>query len=118
MDIFNILAQNIDRGLTLEPPRRDGPNEYPQSMFWIKNKKKICLPLQTRLKLVRSWIKGVYIARTRFPDEPLQAKPTICIPDQVRHKHRSGLEVCTFTCIKFVDNSNVFFFFFFDQVMI
>ena len=37
-DIF-IFAQNIDCGYTLEPPRRGGSNEYPQSMFWSKNKK-------------------------------------------------------------------------------
>ena len=39
-DIFLIFAQNIDCGYTLEPPRRGGSNEYPQSMFWSKNKKK------------------------------------------------------------------------------
>ena len=33
-DIFLIFAQNIDRGYTLEPPRRGGSNEYPQSMFY------------------------------------------------------------------------------------
>ena len=38
-DIFLIVAQNIDCGYTLEPPRRGGSNEYPQSMFWSKNKK-------------------------------------------------------------------------------
>ena len=38
-DIFNIYAQNIDCGYTLEPPRQGGSNECPQSMFWIKNKK-------------------------------------------------------------------------------
>ena len=38
-DIFLIFAQNIDCGYTLEPPRRSGSNEYPQSMFWSKNKK-------------------------------------------------------------------------------
>ena len=32
-DSFNILAQNIDCGYTLEPPRRGGSNEYPQSVF-------------------------------------------------------------------------------------
>ena len=37
--IFLIFAQNIDCGYTLEPPRRGGSNEYPQSMFWGKNKK-------------------------------------------------------------------------------
>ena len=36
--IFNILAQNIDCEYTLEPPRRGGSNEYPQSMFWGENK--------------------------------------------------------------------------------
>ena len=38
-NIFLIFAQNIDCGYTLEPPRRGGSNEYPQSMFWSKNKK-------------------------------------------------------------------------------
>ena len=40
-NIFLIFAQNIaDCEYTLEPPRRGGSNEYPQSMFWNKNKKK------------------------------------------------------------------------------
>ena len=38
-DFFLIFAQNVDCGYTLEPPRRGGSNEYPQSMFWSKNKK-------------------------------------------------------------------------------
>ena len=38
-DIFLIFAQNIECGYTLEPPCRGGSNEYPQSMFWSKNKK-------------------------------------------------------------------------------
>ena len=38
-DIFLIIAQNIDCEYTLEPPRRGGSNEYPQYMFWGKNKK-------------------------------------------------------------------------------
>ena len=33
-DIFNIFAQNNNCGY-----RRGSSNEYPQSMFWIKNKK-------------------------------------------------------------------------------
>ena len=32
-DIFHISAQNTDCGYSLEPPRRGGSNEYPQSMF-------------------------------------------------------------------------------------
>ena len=39
-DIFHISAQNIDCGYSLEPPRRGGSNEYPQSMFLSRNKKK------------------------------------------------------------------------------
>ena len=31
---FFFFAQNIDCGYSLEPPRRGGSNEYPQSMFW------------------------------------------------------------------------------------
>ena len=34
--IFLISAQNIDYGYSLEPPRRGGSNEYPQSMFWAE----------------------------------------------------------------------------------
>ena len=37
-DIFYISAQNIDCGYSLEPPRRGGSNEYPQSMFLRRNK--------------------------------------------------------------------------------
>ena len=35
-DIFHISAQNIDCGYSLEPPRRGGSNECPQSMFWAE----------------------------------------------------------------------------------
>ena len=59
--IFNIFVQNIDCGYTLEPPRRGGSNEYPQSMFWSKNKK-------IRYTPANSSFKGVFIARTCFPD--------------------------------------------------
>ena len=34
---FHISAQNIDCGYSLEPPRWDGSNEYPQSMFWAEH---------------------------------------------------------------------------------
>ena len=32
-DIFHISAQIIDCGYSLEPPRRGGSKEYPQSIF-------------------------------------------------------------------------------------
>ena len=31
---FLFLLNNIECGYSLEPPRRDGSNEYPQSMFY------------------------------------------------------------------------------------
>ena len=34
--IFHISAQNVDCGYSLDPPRRGGSNEYPQSMFWAE----------------------------------------------------------------------------------
>ena len=43
-DIFLIFAQNIDCGYTLEPPRRGGSNQYPQSMFWAKIRKNRYIP--------------------------------------------------------------------------
>ena len=43
-DIFHITAQNIECGYSLEPPRRGGSNEYPQSMFLSRNKKNNIYP--------------------------------------------------------------------------
>ena len=37
-DIFHISAQNIDCGYSIEPSRRGGSNEYPQSMFLSRTK--------------------------------------------------------------------------------
>ena len=34
---FHITAQNKDCGFSLEPPRRDGANKFPQSMFLSSN---------------------------------------------------------------------------------
>ena len=45
-DIFNISAQNIDCGYSLEPPRRGGSNEYPQSMFWAEIRKIMYTPVK------------------------------------------------------------------------
>ena len=39
-DIFHISTQNIDCGYSLETSRRGGSNEYLQSMFLSRNKKK------------------------------------------------------------------------------
>ena len=65
--IFLIFVQNIDCRYTLEPPRRGGSNEYPQSMFWSKNKK-IGIPRIPQFFYIKVGFKGVYISRTCFPD--------------------------------------------------
>ena len=44
-DVFHISNQNIDCGYSLEPPRWGGFNEYPQSMFLIRNKKHNVYPV-------------------------------------------------------------------------
>ena len=44
-DIFHISAQNIDCRYSLEPPRRGGSNEYPQSMFWAEIRKIMYTPV-------------------------------------------------------------------------
>ena len=44
-DIFYISAQNIDCGYSLEPPRRGGSNEYPQSMFYAEIRKIMYTPV-------------------------------------------------------------------------
>ena len=43
--LFHISAQNIDCGYSLEPPRRGGSNEYPQSIFLSRNKKIMYTPV-------------------------------------------------------------------------
>ena len=43
-DIFHISAQ-IDCGYSLEPPRRGGSNEYPQSIFWAEIRKLMYTPV-------------------------------------------------------------------------
>ena len=69
-DIFLIFAQNIDCGYTSEPPHRGGSNEYPQSMFWSKNKKKYVYPRHHFL-YIKVGCKGVFITRTCYPDGTL-----------------------------------------------
>ena len=67
--IFHISAQNIDCGYSLEPPRQGGSNEYPQSMFWSRNKQhnitKTYLynfdPLKPHFYIVKLGFTGVYI---------------------------------------------------------
>ena len=61
-DIFQISAQNIDCGYSFEPSRWGGSNEYPQSMFLSRNKKKYpCKPQFYYIKVGFKRFKIVYI---------------------------------------------------------
>ena len=60
-DIFHISAQNIDCGYSLEPHRRGGSNEYPQSMFSSENKKTNIYPGKPRFYYIKVGFKGVKI---------------------------------------------------------
>ena len=60
-DIFHISDQNIDCGYSLEPPRRGGSNEYPQSMFLSRNKKNNVYPYKPQFYYIKVGFKGVKI---------------------------------------------------------
>ena len=54
---FFYFCSNIGCGYTLKPPRGGGSNEYSQSMFWIKNKKKYIYPCKPQF-LYESGVLG------------------------------------------------------------
>ena len=60
-DIFHISARIIDCGNSLEPTRRGGSNEYPQSMFLSKNKKNNVYPCKPQFSYIKVGFKGVKI---------------------------------------------------------
>ena len=60
-DIFHTSAQNIDCGYSLEPPRRGGSNEYPQSMFSARNKKNNVYLCKPQFYYIKEGLKGVRI---------------------------------------------------------
>ena len=57
--LFLLKLCDIDFGYTLESSRRGGSNEYPQSMFWSKNKKTRYTPADPSFFLYKSVVKGV-----------------------------------------------------------
>ena len=65
-DIFHISAQNIDCGYSLEPPRRGGSNEYPQSMFLSRKKKNNVYPCKPEFYYIKVGFKGVKIIQACF----------------------------------------------------
>ena len=61
---FLVFAQNIGCGYTLEPPWQGGSNEYPQSIFWSKNKKNRYTPAYPIFFYIKRGFDGVCIQFT------------------------------------------------------
>ena len=63
-DIFHFSAQNVDCGYSLEPPRRGGSNECPQSMFLIRNQKNNVHPCKPQFYYIKVGFKEI---KTIYP---------------------------------------------------
>ena len=61
LNISHTSGQNIGCGYSLEPPRRGGSNEYPQSMFLGRNKKNNVYPCKPQFYYIKVGFKGVNI---------------------------------------------------------
>ena len=56
--IFSYFCSNIYCGYSLEPPRRGGSNEYPQSMFLCRNEKNNVYPCKPQFYYIKVGFKG------------------------------------------------------------
>ena len=65
-DIFHTSAQDIGCGYSLEPPRRGGSNEYPQSMFSSKNKENNVYPCKPQFYYTNVGLRGSQLYRHVF----------------------------------------------------
>ena len=65
-DMYHISAQNIDCGYSLEPPRRGGSNEYPQSMVLSRNKKNNVYRYKPKFYYIKVGFKGSKLYRHVF----------------------------------------------------
>ena len=65
-DIFHISAQNIDCGYSLEPPRRGGSYEYPQSLYLSRYKKKIMYRVNPSFTISKWDLRGSKLHRHVF----------------------------------------------------
>ena len=61
-DIFHISTLNIDCGYSLEPPRRDGSNEYHKLCFWAIIRKHNVYPCEPQFYYIKVGFKGVKIS--------------------------------------------------------
>ena len=106
---FLISAQNIDCGYSLEPPRRGGSNEYPQSMFLIRNKKNNVYSCKSQFYYIKVGLRGSKIIFVCFRDVHADSEdsdqtgwmPRLILVFAGRTCHFSGLSC---TCSYFIDS--------------
>ena len=65
-DILHTSAKNIDCGYSLEPPRRGGSNEYPQSMFLAEIRKIMYTPVNPSFTIQKWGLRGSKLFRHVF----------------------------------------------------
>ena len=65
-DTILIFAQNMDCGYTLVPPQGGGSNEYPQSMFWSKDKKNRYTPAYPNFCIYKIGVQGGILVMDMF----------------------------------------------------
>ena len=105
-DTFQISAQSIDCGYTLEPPRRGGSNEYPKSMFLSRNQKNKVYPCKPQFYYIQVGFMGVKIISACFRDVNTFHAASMCIDWQVALARWVKFHLTAFW-------NNFFFFFFF-----
>ena len=66
--MFSICAQSIDCWYTVKQHRQGSSKEYPQSIFWSKNKKNRKSPVNPKFYFIKVGFKGVYFSWTYFLD--------------------------------------------------
>ena len=66
LDILNTFVQNIYCGYTFVSHRRGGSNEYPQSMFYSKNKKNRYTPANPSFTIRKWGLRGYTLHRHVF----------------------------------------------------
>ena len=64
--LLTFLLKNIDCGYLLEPLRRCGSNEYPQSMFLSRNKKNNVYPCKPQFYYIKVGFEGSTLHRYVF----------------------------------------------------
>ena len=120
---FSYFCSRIDCGYSLEPPRRGGSNEYPQSMFLSRNKWNNVYSCKPQFYYIKVGFKGVNIIKACFRDVLEQAaskEETMLPPSNVylftfplrKHANLNTLRILPSKKWKFSDKKNLIFFMF------